>query len=363
MNSNFLIIGVTAAMLMAIQLPLMIKLFHKLALLDEPDERKRHKKAIPAIGGLVIAMVWVELFLFFEPVRQFWINQAVIGIPLLLLCITGVWDDQKHLSSGKRFMVQILSGVYLVINGITIQDFGGILGIHELPFWFDAIFTVVVVTGITNAFNLIDGIDGLAGGIAFANLIIFSLIAFLAGHFDLLAICLIWSATVLVFLFFNWSPAKVFMGDGGSLVFGFFFVGMGLKFRQDVVQMQGMDADISLAMLAALFIVPVTDTLRVFAYRISQGRSPYSADRNHLHHWIVRNQVPHNMATLQILILHTILLPVSNLLLFIGIPALPVMLIQFGIVLGYTKFVQAITNFNRWYLFIRRYERNKGMIS
>jgi len=356
---KFMLTILVAAVLMALQLPLMIRLFHKLSLLDKPDARKTHKQAIPAIGGLVIGLVWLELILIFPSLRQAWSEYLPIALPLLALCITGVWDDQRHLSSGIRFLVQISCAIFLVINGITIGNLGGIFGIYELPFWFDAIFTVIVITGVTNAFNLIDGIDGLAGGIALINLLFFGLFAYFTGSDFLMHIVLVWAVLVFVFLQFNWSPAKVFMGDGGSLVFGFFFIAMGLKFRQELESIQFMNPAATLGILSALLMVPVTDTLRVFAFRISQGRSPYSADRNHLHHWIVRNQMPHHMATLQIIILHAFLLPVTNVLLYFEFSLLTIVLSQFFIVLSYTKLIQAITNFNRWYRFIRRYEMNR----
>lgn len=356
MNNFFWIEIITGIVLMCIQLPLMIRLFIKMSLLDIPDERKTHKKPIPAIGGLVLGMTWIEMTLIFPSVREFWGAHLPVSIPLFLLLITGVWDDQKNLSSGFRFLVQFSCSVFLVINGITINNLGGMLGIGQLPFWFDAMLTVVAVTGVTNAFNLIDGIDGLAGGMAMLNLLVFALIGYLSNDAGLLMISLTWAAMVIVFLFFNWSPAKVFMGDGGSLVFGFFFIAMGLSIRQDQELIRWLNPSASLAIVAAMLMVPVTDTLRVFAYRISQGRSPYSADRNHLHHWIIRNRIPHKVATLRILMLHSSILPITIVMVYFQFNLFSILLIQFLIVMAYTKIIHTITNFNRWYRFIRRYE-------
>lgn len=353
---SFWIELLTGTILMVVQLPLLIKLFHKFSLLDKPDERKTHKKAIPAIGGLALGITWIEMALIFESVREFWLDHLAVSAPLLLLMITGAWDDQRNLSSGFRFMIQIGCGAFLVINGITINNLGGLFGLNELPFWFDAVLTIIAVTGVTNAFNLIDGIDGLAGGMAMLNLLVFGFIGYLSADQGLFMISVTWAAMVFAFLFFNWSPAKVFMGDGGSLVFGFFFIAMGLSFRQyELVQKWLSPAD-SLAILSALLIVPVTDTLRVFAFRISQGRSPYSADRNHLHHWIIRNRIPHKIATLRILTLHTSILPFTIGMIYSGFSLFFILIIQFSIVIAYTKIVHTITNFNRWYRFIRRYE-------
>jgi UDP-GlcNAc:undecaprenyl-phosphate/decaprenyl-phosphate GlcNAc-1-phosphate transferase len=347
-----------AVLLMAVQLPLLIQLFVKLRLLDEPDERKKHKKAIPAIGGLALGITMIELTFFFPSIRNFWFEHYALSIPLIALLITGVWDDQRNLSSGFRFLIQISCSVFLVLNDVTIGNLGGLLGFQELPAWFDAVLTIVTVTGVTNAFNLIDGIDGLAGGMAFMNLSILGLIGFLSNNQGLLIVTCTWALMVLVFLYFNWSPAKVFMGDGGSLVFGFFFIGMGLTFRKEIPELPWLTPATSLAILSALLIVPVTDTLRVFAFRISQGRSPYSADRNHLHHWIIRNRIAHKIATLRILLLHASILPVTMFLVINEFSLLSILLIQFFIVLGYTKMIHTITNFNRWYRFIRRYEMN-----
>jgi UDP-GlcNAc:undecaprenyl-phosphate/decaprenyl-phosphate GlcNAc-1-phosphate transferase len=350
-----LIVGIV---LMVIQLPLFIKLFHKLKLLDQPDERKAHKKAIPAIGGVVIGLTMIELTILFKSFSDFWIDNFAIGIPCLVLMVTGFLDDQRNLSSGIRFLIQFGCSLFLVYNGISINNLGGILGFAELPFWFDAGLTILTVAGITNAFNLIDGIDGLAGGIAFSNLTVFALIAYLSGYTGFFIVSLSWATLILVFLFFNWSPAKVFMGDGGSLVLGFFFIAMGLSLREEQMVNSWLNASSSIAILGALLIVPVTDTLRVFAFRISQGRSPYSADRNHLHHWIIRNRMSHKIATMRILLLHLCILPITIVMINFKISLVGILLIQFAIVLIYTKLIQAITNFNRWYRFIRLYEMN-----
>lgn len=355
---NYFVELIVGVILMAIQLPLFINLFHKLKLLDQPDERKSHKKAIPAIGGVVIGLTMIELTIVFKSFSDFWMENYAIGIPCLVLMITGFWDDQRNLSSGIRFLIQFGCSLFLVYNGISINNLGGILGFSELPFWFDAGLTVITVAGITNAFNLIDGIDGLAGGIAFSNLIVFALIAYLSGYTGFLIVSLTWAALILVFLFFNWSPAKVFMGDGGSLVLGFFFIAMGLSLREEQMVYNWLNASSSIAILGALLIVPVTDTLRVFAFRISQGRSPYSADRNHLHHWIIKNRISHKIATMRILMLHLCILPVTIFMIYFNFSLIAILLIQFAIVLLYTKLVHAITNFNRWYRFIRLYEMN-----
>jgi UDP-GlcNAc:undecaprenyl-phosphate GlcNAc-1-phosphate transferase len=354
-----LIVGIV---LIAIQLPLLIALFHRFQLLDQPDERKAHKKAIPAIGGIAIGLTMIELSLGFSLFRDFWIDNYAIGVPLVVLMITGFWDDQRNLSSGVRFLVQLGCSLFLVYNGVSINNLGGMLGFSELPFWFDALLTVLTVAGVTNAFNLIDGIDGLAGGIAFSNLIVFALIGYLSGYTGFMAVSITWAALVLVFLFYNWSPAKVFMGDGGSLVFGFFFISMGLSIREETIVADWLSSSSSIAIISALLIVPVTDTLRVFAFRISQGKSPYSADRNHLHHWIIRNRISHKIATLRILMLHFSILPITILMIYFNISLIGIILIQFLIVISYTKIVHAITNFNRWYRFIRLYEMNDSGI-
>lgn len=357
LNLYLLLSGI---ILMAVQLPLLIHVFTRRNWVDNPDERKKHKKAIPAIGGLALGLTLLELSLVFPSLREFWMAHHGVALPMLVLLITGAWDDQKNLSSRLRFLIQAGCAVYLVASGVSVGFLGGIFGFHELPFWFDASLTVIAVIGVTNAFNLIDGIDGLSGGMALMNLLTFALIAYLSGNAVLFSLALTWAAMTLVFLFYNWSPAKVFMGDGGSLVFGFFFIAMGLSLRQSPEISNALPSSASLALLAALLMVPVTDTLRVFAFRISQGRSPYSADRNHLHHWIVRNRTGHTIATLRILLVHALILPFTIFLIYMEMPLFWILITQFGIVLAYTKLVQMITNFNRWYRFIRRFEMSEA---
>lgn len=270
-------------------IPSIIYVAHLKNLLDEPNFRAVHTNLTPRLGGMAIFAGFMSAVTIFSPVDQ--TVQRLLASTLILFFI-GLKDDISSVSAFKKFFVQILAtGIVMFLGGVKINDFQGFLGIHQVHDSVAYPFTFIVIVGLINAFNLIDGLDGLAGTLILINTGAFGYFFLRYGGsayepFALLAFCLM--GGILGFLRYNFHKAIIFMGDTGSLVCGMIISVMAIKF----VQMKAIESAPSIAV--AILIVPVFDTARVFAIRIFNGKSPFSPDKNHVHHILIRtglNQV------------------------------------------------------------------------
>jgi UDP-GlcNAc:undecaprenyl-phosphate/decaprenyl-phosphate GlcNAc-1-phosphate transferase len=199
-----------------------------------------------------------------------------------------VKDDIIGTAPVKKLVAHVLVGMVLVLMAdIRIVSMHGLFGIEVLPLWtsvFLSLFTYIVVV---NAFNLIDGVDGLAGGVGFIASSAFGCWFALAGDPAMACLAFALSGSLLAFLFFNFSPAKIFMGDSGSLTIGLIICILAIKvIGYDVSAIENKTIlNVSKPIFAmAVLVYPLVDTLRIFIYRAVRGVSPFSADRNHLHH-------------------------------------------------------------------------------
>ena len=268
-----------AALLLAFLLtPLMRNLALKTGILDHPDQRKTHKQAMPLLGGFAIYLAfWITagVVLFFsQGGGRFW--GLFWGSTLILLL--GLYDDIKGVSFRIKFAGQFLAALILLAYNIKIEfityPFDGniiFLGIFVVP------LTLLWVVGVTNAVNLIDGVDGLAAGVSVIAAVV--MFAYTGGDFPLLAIlCLILAGASLGFLPFNFPPARLFLGDTGSLFLGFMLAGFSIM---------GATKQVALTTLIIPVLIlglPITDTFYVMWRRFKNGRSIFQADRSHIHH-------------------------------------------------------------------------------
>ena len=246
--------------------------------LDAPDSRKVHQKAIPRIGGVAICMGW-----FFSLLVYVDMTQQVRGVlaGALIIFFTGLIDDLYGLSPRKKFLGQIAACLITIFVGhIYISSLGNLLGSETilLPPWLGVPFTILAVVGIVNAFNLMDGLDGLAGGISVIALTAFIILGHLSGNLMIMAVCAALLGAVIGFLKYNLFPAKIFMGDTGSLVVGFVIGFLAVMITQ------APGSNIAPIVPVLILGIPIVDTLRVMGRRVFQGKSPFSPDRTHLHH-------------------------------------------------------------------------------
>lgn len=279
-------------------IPIIIQVAHTKQLFDHPDERKIHSLPIPSLGGLGIFAGFILACLFTinfynAPGFQYFFAAS------LVIFFLGLKDDILVISPMKKFFGQILAAFLIIYKGgLLIDSMHGFLGVDKLPEVFSLAFTYLTVVLIINSFNLIDGVDGLAGSLGLMTSMVFGIYFYLIGEveFATLAFCL--SGSLVAFLIFNHSPAKIFMGDTGSLLIGMVNAILVVKFINVADNPASpLPLQATPALGIAILIVPLFDTLRVFSLRILSRRSPFSPDRNHLHHLMMDHGMSHSAIT------------------------------------------------------------------
>lgn len=297
-----LLIFCSSLALSALVIPTIIQVAIKRRLFDVPMEsRKVHKRIIPNLGG-------VAIFSGFMFTQQLFIHGA--GIPALnqvLMCgsilfMLGLKDDIIGLSPFKKFVVQFAAALVIVaIGDIRIMNLHGFLFIEQLNYPFSITLTVFIVVGIINAFNLIDGVDGLAGLLGLIMSLTFAYLFFNANETEWAYLAISLAGAIGGFLIFNISPAKIFMGDSGSLMIGFFAAIMGVHFvniaESKPINLGFSTISSSVGLILSVLIIPIFDTARVFTLRIINNSSPFKADRNHLHHRLLAIGLSHFQVT------------------------------------------------------------------
>jgi UDP-N-acetylmuramyl pentapeptide phosphotransferase/UDP-N-acetylglucosamine-1-phosphate transferase len=251
--------------------------------------RKHHDHGIPRLGGIAIFVSFTITILSFA-----FADKSLPVNYLLTACIIlfamGVKDDLTGVNSNTKFLLQfIVASILVVLGDIRVTSMYGIFGVYNLEYFVSVPLSTLLIMLIVNAFNLIDGIDGLASvtGIivngAFAALFVYM------KHYELAAVGFAMVGATTGFLRFNLSPAKIFMGDTGSLLIGLISAVMALKFIElnKFVDSKSSVIYCAPALAFAVLIGPIFDTLRVFTLRIAKGDSPFKADRNHMHHRIL----------------------------------------------------------------------------
>lgn len=266
----------------------------KVGLTDRPGARKVHSVAVPRVGGIAMAAGILVPTLFAVPLSPA-IGGFLAGV--LVLLIFGVWDDRVDLDYRWKFLGQFLAVTLCIVVGhVQITE----LTLDRpilLPDGLSWLLTFGFLVGVTNAVNLADGLDGLAGGLSLLCLCAIAVFGAICGNRPVTAIALIESGAILGFLRFNTHPARVFMGDGGSQVLGFSIGTLA------ILATQGDRTALSAALPLLLLGLPIVDTLTVMLRRALEGRSPFSSDRGHLHHRLLDLGFAHHEAVVLIYLL------------------------------------------------------------
>ena len=293
--------------------PSLIKVAFLKRLFDEPGEaRKLHKRVVPTIGGIIIFAATVFAVAMWFPVGLNPYESLIRGVKdfqyivatLLMLFFVGIKDDIVGTAPIKKLAAHIIVGMILVLMAeIRIRSLHGLFGIYDIPLWasiFLSIFTYIVVV---NAFNLIDGVDGLASGVGLIASTAFGTIFMFGGDMVMALLSFSLAGSLAAFLFFNFSPAKIFMGDSGSLSIGLIMSILAIKLVEFVPAEESpalIFELVSPVTVLAILVYPLTDTLRIFIYRATKGISPFSADRNHLHHLLIDSGFSHKSTVISI---------------------------------------------------------------
>jgi len=319
---------ITSFLVVLLATPSLIKVAKLKHLVDEPgDDRKLHSRSVPTIGGIIIFGAIVFSYSLWFPEEYNHIDNMLSNFKhliaiLILLFFVGVKDDIIGTAPMKKLVAHIIVGFIMVIMAdIRIESMHGIFGLRSLEIWQSYLLSLFVYIVIVNSFNLIDGIDGLAGGIGFIISGFFGLIFLFWGDVPLALLAFVLCGSLLGFLVFNFSPARIFMGDSGSLVVGAIICVLAIsvinlpelingKTLTNIVVPNWLASLNKPVLVMSILVYPLIDTIRVFTIRALKGVSPFLADRNHIHHRLIALGLNHAKAVL-ILYLYNIIVVVS----------------------------------------------------
>lgn len=269
--------------------PLVKKLAFKVGATDKPDKRKVHQKIMPRMGGLAIYISFLIGALLVNPDKAY---HYPILLGSVIIIITGVLDDMYNLNAKVKFLAQIAAAIVVVVwGGVQVEfinlPFGG-----QLQFGFlDIPITILWIVGITNAINLIDGLDGLAAGVSSIALFTITGMAMIMGNGYVIALSSIVLASTLGFLFFNFYPAKIFMGDTGALFLGYIIAVMSLLGFKNVTL-------ISFVIPVIILGVPISDTFFAIIRRLINKQPLSAPDKSHLHHCLINIGFTHRQTVI-----------------------------------------------------------------
>ena len=289
-------------------IPVVIRVAILKRLVDTPDDnRKVHKRAIPFLGGVSI---FLGLILGFTISYGFNIGElepstmAYLVAAITIIFFIGLKDDIVGLSPLKKLIAQMVCAfIIVVLADIRIPSMYGIFGITQLPLAVSYALSVFAYIVIVNSINLVDGLDGLAGGVGLIACIFFGLWFYEYGDMALAMVCGAMGGSLLGFLVYNFSPAKIFMGDGGSLTVGtvLAFLALAMLNTPHSSEVGMIMSKISRPVAAMAFLCyPLLDTLRVFTIRAIRGESPFTADKRHIHHHLIAHGATHRKAAIAI---------------------------------------------------------------
>src|SRR3954454_15716729 len=281
-----IIVGAVVAFFISFYLiPILIELAKSKQLVDIPDARKIHKDPVPRFGGVGIFAGFLFSLLLCASINSNFLEFQYLVAAFLIVFFLGVGDDIMILSPLKKFIGQLAASFILIVKGhLLIDNLHGFLGIQAIPIFISYILTYFTIVVIINAINLIDGVDGLAGSLSLISTLLFGSWFYLNGDLAYALIAFTMAGSIVAFLYYNFNPAKIFMGDAGSLMLGLINAILVIRFINAAPTAVNFTAIASPAVGFGLLLIPLMDTLRVFCIRLSQKRSPFFPDRNHIHH-------------------------------------------------------------------------------
>ncbi|MFL2567528.1 MAG: MraY family glycosyltransferase [Flavobacteriales bacterium] len=292
-------------------MPSVIKLAIKKRMLTGGGGRNAHEGFTPNVGGIAIffGLLLSNLFLLTFYVEQIssespfldtdsyekFLSYIIVTISCIIMFIIGLSDDLTSLSSRFRFIIQLIVAFCFTYYGdIRIEGLNGLFGINELQYSISIFFSMIVVIFIINSFNLTDGLDSLATSLGIYILASFGILFLISNNLYDATLCFASLSSLFAFWFYNRPPAKIFMGDSGSLVIGVIIAYSAIKLCNFPIDTSGT---INPVFILCVVAYPSVDTLRVFLLRIFAGKSPFAADRNHIHHLLVDKDFNHGWAS------------------------------------------------------------------
>ncbi len=316
--------------LTGIIIPQILLIAFRKNLFDVPDDRKIHKGVVPRLGGIAFMPAIFFSLACVLGVSMIYENEEIAhrfvyaGLPLvfgscsvMLMFLVGMADDLIGVKYRAKFVVQIISALFLCGAGVCIYNLQGFLLITEMPAVFAWLLTILVVVLITNSINLIDGIDGLASGLSSVGLLFYGIVFFSYGYYIYAMIAFAALGTLVPFFYYNvfGNPnrqKKIFMGDTGALTIGIILSFLSITINSDNI---GMEHGINPIVIAfSPLILPCFDVLRVYLHRLRKHRNPFLPDKCHIHYKFLALGVPQRIAMLLILMV-SIMFVIINIIL------------------------------------------------
>jgi len=308
---KLLLLVITSFSFVWFAIPTLIKVAHNGNFFDTPDHvRKVHESNTPNIGGVAIFFGFLFSCILFLKATAIEYSNFLLGASMIIFSM-GIRDDMLGLNAYAKIGLQFIAAILVVYFGhVHIDSFFGLFGIFELPMLVSVVFSVFIIIVITNAINLIDGIDGLAGLIGIVITAAYGILFYEMNQLGWSRIAFALCGSLLGFIRFNFSPAKIFMGDTGAYIIGFILAILTIQFIElnkfDSITNNNPFIKSAPAVGIGFMFVPLFDTLRVFIIRISNGLSPFYADRRHMHHFLMdrgwnHRQISVFMASLSLL--------------------------------------------------------------
>lgn len=298
---NYLLCVIISVILAGIIIPNIMNIAFRRRLFDEIDERKIHRGVVPRLGGVSFLPAFMFSFCmiigcnmqFGSPGFMLMLHGALVPVfflfcALMLMYLVGIADDLVGVRYRSKFVFQIIAGILLLISGSWIKNLYGFLGIYEIPTVVGWVLSVFLMLYVTNAVNLIDGIDGLASGLSAIALVFYSYLFFRAGEYAYSFLSGATLGTLIPFFYYNVFGSaerhkKIFMGDTGSLTIGTVLAFLSIRVFEFQSDPFGLGESVFVVAVAPIMI-PCMDVARVFLHRVRRGRNPFLPDRCHLHH-------------------------------------------------------------------------------
>ncbi|WP_294285981.1 glycosyltransferase family 4 protein [uncultured Chryseobacterium sp.] len=291
--------------------PTIIKISRRKNLMDEPGVRSSHLRKIPNLGGIAIFYsigICTSIFAY-----ELFDLYKFLFASLIILLYIGVMDDIVVMRAYKKLVAQIVVSSLIVIGSdIRIRSLFGIFGIYEMDYFISVFFSIITFIVLINAFNLIDGIDGLAGGYSVICSALFGISYYRLGayNYPLVVLSVIIIGAVLAFLYYNLSnyrTNKIFMGDTGSMLLGFLLAFTSICFidifiDREIPGIPKYHLQSAPVVAVAILILPIIDTLNVIIIRLINKKSPFDADKNHIHHKLLKLNLTHRRSSFYIIV-------------------------------------------------------------
>ncbi|WP_313386131.1 MraY family glycosyltransferase [Chishuiella sp.] len=303
----------TGLFITLISIPKIIRISVRKGLMDVPGERSSHSNKVPTLGGVALFFGIVVSTSIFS--TELGVNYSFFLSAITILFFIGLMDDLLVVAPDKKLYGQIISTVLIIFgSGIMINSFSGLFGIYRIPYFIGVLLTLFIFIVLINAYNLIDGIDGLATGIGIVISLCFVYIFYRIFDYAIGILAISTIAVLLGFGRYNLSKDyKIFMGDTGSMVIGFILTFMAVRFLY-ISESSNLGLKTGPVLLLFIFVIPVVDTISVFTIRLLQKKSPFTPDKNHLHHQFIKLGFTHIQTSVILVVINIFFIMVGYLL-------------------------------------------------